>query len=221
MKSMHKTDLWFSKRAMYLQNRAESGIFRGRKGISQNPFSKGISDPKTGLKRAKGLSGPTLGEYRKSHLKVKSLFDWLSLILGELCNGALKLDNITSGKMECGVQRASMNPEMELTLDDAKSRQPAKVTQHRDCLYNTVVTVEDNGMHHAFICQASYAEKVFKSACKLSVGESKSSKSGGDHGVIIALVVSCCLFILILLGVVCYIVRRKKKRYARANQGMS
>ncbi len=30
------------------------------KGFSKNPFSKGISDPKTGLKRAKGLSGPTL-----------------------------------------------------------------------------------------------------------------------------------------------------------------
>ncbi len=36
-------------------------VFRvGEKGFSKNPFLKGISDPKTGLKRAKGLSGPTL-----------------------------------------------------------------------------------------------------------------------------------------------------------------
>ena len=144
------------------------------------------------------------------------------MVLGELCNGALKLDNITSGKMECGVKRASMNPEMELTLDDAEYSQPAKVTQHRDCLYNTVVTVEDTGMHHAFTCQASYAEKIFKSACKLSVGESKSSKSGSDNGVINAIAVSCsCLIVLLLVGVVIYIVRRKRNRsrYARANQG--
>ncbi len=35
-------------------------FLEGEKGFSKNPFSKGNSDPKTGLKRAKGLSGPTL-----------------------------------------------------------------------------------------------------------------------------------------------------------------
>ena len=35
-------------------------FLEGEKGFSKNPLSKGISDPKAGLKRAKGLSGPTL-----------------------------------------------------------------------------------------------------------------------------------------------------------------
>ncbi len=35
-------------------------MLEGEKGYSKNSFSKGISNPKTGLKRAKGLSGPTL-----------------------------------------------------------------------------------------------------------------------------------------------------------------
>ncbi len=35
-------------------------FLEGEEGVSKYPFSKGISDPKTGLKRAKGLSGPTL-----------------------------------------------------------------------------------------------------------------------------------------------------------------
>ncbi len=35
-------------------------FIEGEEGFSKNPFSKEISDPKTGLKRAKGLSGPTL-----------------------------------------------------------------------------------------------------------------------------------------------------------------
>ncbi len=35
-------------------------FLEGEKGFSKNPFSKGISHPKIGLKRAKGLSGPTL-----------------------------------------------------------------------------------------------------------------------------------------------------------------
>ncbi len=35
-------------------------FIEGEKGFFKNPFSKGISDPKTGLKLAKGLFGPTL-----------------------------------------------------------------------------------------------------------------------------------------------------------------
>ncbi len=35
-------------------------FLEGEKGFFKNPFSKGISETKTGLKRAEGLSGPIL-----------------------------------------------------------------------------------------------------------------------------------------------------------------
>ena len=38
----------------------KSVISSGRKGTAQNTFAKGVSDPKTGLKKAKWLSGLTL-----------------------------------------------------------------------------------------------------------------------------------------------------------------
>ncbi len=51
----------FRKRAIPGTKQGHKVVFiEGEKGFSKNPFSKGISDSKTGLKRAKGLSGPTL-----------------------------------------------------------------------------------------------------------------------------------------------------------------
>ena len=35
-------------------------FIEGEKGFFKNPYSKGIFDPETGLKMAKGLSGPTV-----------------------------------------------------------------------------------------------------------------------------------------------------------------
>ncbi len=51
-------------------------FIEGEKGFSKNPVSKGIPDPKTGLKRAKGLSGPTL-QYLHISVRPSLLPRWL------------------------------------------------------------------------------------------------------------------------------------------------
>ncbi len=80
------TNICFNKRAMNGPNRAESGIFVFIKGFSKNLCYKRNFCPETGLKRAKGLFGPSLPLIRN----IKSVID-LKKIAGCLYHWAFKL----------------------------------------------------------------------------------------------------------------------------------